>query len=190
MDFLQTINKPIEKEITDLNDFFKSMLKSDVVLMNDALSFLSESIGKMMRPTLVLLVAKSIGNINECYVEVAVLEPNRKYSLIVKNVKHSNNLEMPENYEIYKTLKTLKQSPTFGTTSVVVNKLSSKFLIYLNSIKDPYNSVTSYRADIYPSSQINNPEAVVARREAPASGQIEIGVDDNIIKRNTSYQAN
>ena len=65
MDFLQTINKPIEKEIADFNDFFKSMLKSDVVLMNDALSFLSESIGKMMRPTLVLLVAKSIGNINE-----------------------------------------------------------------------------------------------------------------------------
>ena len=65
MDFLQTINKPIEKEIADFNDFFKSMLKSDVVLMNDALSFLSESIGKMMRPTLVLLVAKSIGDINE-----------------------------------------------------------------------------------------------------------------------------
>ena len=65
MDFLSIINKPIEKEIADFNDFFKSQLKSDVVLMNDALSFLSESVGKMMRPTLLLLVAKSIGNINE-----------------------------------------------------------------------------------------------------------------------------
>ena len=65
MDFLQAINKPIEKEIADFNDFFKSQLNSDVVLMNDALSFLSESIGKMMRPTLVLLVAKSIGEIDE-----------------------------------------------------------------------------------------------------------------------------
>ena len=65
MDFLQAINKPIEKEIADFNDFFKSQLNSDVVLMNDALSFLRESIGKMMRPTLVLLVAKSIGKIDE-----------------------------------------------------------------------------------------------------------------------------
>lgn len=65
MDFLSLINKPIEQEIADFNGFFKSQLKSDVMLMNDALSFLSESIGKMMRPTLVLLVAKSIGNLNE-----------------------------------------------------------------------------------------------------------------------------
>ena len=65
MDYLSVINRPIEKEIADFNGFFKSQLKSDVMLMNDALSFLSESIGKMMRPTLVLLVAKSIGNLNE-----------------------------------------------------------------------------------------------------------------------------
>ena len=65
MDLLSTIQKPLEQEIADFNDFFKSLLKSDVVLMNDALSFLSESMGKMMRPMLVMLVAKSIGgNVN------------------------------------------------------------------------------------------------------------------------------
>ena len=65
MDYLSIINIPIEQEINDFNGFFKSQLKSDVVLMNDTLSFVSESIGKMMRPTLLLLVAKSIGNVNE-----------------------------------------------------------------------------------------------------------------------------
>ena len=65
MDYLSIINRPIEQEINDFNGFFKSQLKSDVVLMNDTLSFVSESIGKMMRPTLLLLVAKSIGNVNE-----------------------------------------------------------------------------------------------------------------------------
>lgn len=65
MDLLSTIKKPLEQEIADFNDFFKSLLKSDVMLMNDALSFLSESIGKMMRPMMVMLVAKSIGNVNE-----------------------------------------------------------------------------------------------------------------------------
>ena len=65
MDYLSIINRPIEQQINDFNGFFKSQLKSDVVLMNDTLSFVSESIGKMMRPTLLLLVAKSIGNVNE-----------------------------------------------------------------------------------------------------------------------------
>ena len=35
------------------------------MLMNDALSFLGESTGKIMRPILVLLIAKSIGNVKE-----------------------------------------------------------------------------------------------------------------------------
>lgn len=65
MDFLSTIKKPIEQEFADFNDYFKSLLNSDVVLMNDALAFLGQSVGKMMRPMLVLLVAKSVGNVNE-----------------------------------------------------------------------------------------------------------------------------
>ena len=65
MDLLSTIKKPIEQEIIDFNEYFKSLLKSDVMLMNDALSFLGESTGKMMRPMLVLLIAKSIGNVKE-----------------------------------------------------------------------------------------------------------------------------
>lgn len=64
MSLLSTIKTPIEQEIADFNGYFKSLLKSDVVLMDNALSFLSESVGKMMRPMLVLLVAKSAGGIN------------------------------------------------------------------------------------------------------------------------------
>ena len=56
MDLLSTIKKPIEQEIADFNDYFKSLLKSDVVLMNDALSFLVDSVGKLMRPILVILI--------------------------------------------------------------------------------------------------------------------------------------
>ena len=64
MSLLSTIKTPIEQEIADFDGYFKSLLKSDVVLMDNALSFLSESVGKMMRPMLVLLVAKSAGGIN------------------------------------------------------------------------------------------------------------------------------
>ena len=64
MSLLSTIKTPIEQEIADFDGYFKSLLKSDVVLMDNALSFLAESVGKMMRPMLVLLVAKSAGGIN------------------------------------------------------------------------------------------------------------------------------
>ncbi len=87
MDLLSTIKKPLEQEITDFNEYFKSMLKSDVVLMDDALSFLSDSIGKMMRPMLVLLVAKSIGNVNEkTYSAAAAVEMLHTASLLHDDV--------------------------------------------------------------------------------------------------------
>ena len=42
MDLMSTIRKPIEQEIADFNEYFNSLLKSDVMLMNDALSFVGE----------------------------------------------------------------------------------------------------------------------------------------------------
>ena len=87
MDFLSKIKKPLEQEITDFNEYFNSMLKSDVMLMNDALSFLSGSIGKMMRPMLVLLVAKSIGKVNEkTYSAAAAVEMLHTASLLHDDV--------------------------------------------------------------------------------------------------------
>ena len=87
MDLLSTIKKPLEQEINDFNDYFRSLLKSDVVLMNDALSFLSDSIGKMMRPMLVMLVAKSTGNINEkTFAAAAAVEMLHTASLLHDDV--------------------------------------------------------------------------------------------------------
>ena len=87
MDLLSTIKKPLEQEIADFNDYFNSLLKSDVVLMNNALSYLGDSIGKMMRPMLVLLVAKSIGKVNEkTYPAAAAVEMLHTASLLHDDV--------------------------------------------------------------------------------------------------------
>ena len=87
MDLLSTIKKPLEQEIADFNDYFTSLLKSDVMLMNNALSFLSGSIGKMMRPMLVMLVAKSIGNVNEkTFAAAAAVEMLHTASLLHDDV--------------------------------------------------------------------------------------------------------
>lgn len=129
---------------------------------------------------------------NICYVTKSGLKPNTKYSLVVKNITHSGSNGSSdtnlEDYEVYKTVTTLKNAPSFGATSTVVNKLSSKFIIYLNGIRDPHNSVTSFRADIYKKNEINDPTKLIAQRETTTSGQIEIGID-GVIQRTEEYQA-
>lgn len=64
MDFLTKIKRPIEKEMAAFNSYFKSQFKSDVALLNESLCYVGESSGKMMRPMLMMLVAKSAGEIN------------------------------------------------------------------------------------------------------------------------------
>lgn len=87
MDKLSIIKSPIEREIADFNGYFRSLLKSDVALMDNALSFLSESVGKMMRPMLVLLVAKSVGNVNErTFAAAAAVEMLHTASLLHDDV--------------------------------------------------------------------------------------------------------
>jgi octaprenyl-diphosphate synthase len=65
MDLLSTIKTPIEQEIVAFNDYFKSQFKSDVPLLDSALHYVSESAGKLMRPMLVMLVAKCVSDVND-----------------------------------------------------------------------------------------------------------------------------
>lgn len=65
MDYLAKIQAPIEHEINDFNNYFKQQFTSNVELLNTALSYVGGSVGKLMRPMLVLLVAKSIGAVGE-----------------------------------------------------------------------------------------------------------------------------
>ena len=65
MDYLATIQTPIRHDVDDFSIYFKQQFTSNVELLNSALSYVSESAGKLMRPMLVLLVAKSLGNVTE-----------------------------------------------------------------------------------------------------------------------------
>ena len=65
MDLLSTIQRPIEQDIIKFNDYYRAQFKSDVKLLNETLAYMGQSIGKMMRPMLVMLVAKSIGKVDE-----------------------------------------------------------------------------------------------------------------------------
>ncbi|MBO7271928.1 MAG: polyprenyl synthetase family protein, partial [Bacteroidaceae bacterium] len=65
MDYLATIQQPIMQELEDFGNYFKQQFTSNVELLNRALSYVGESAGKLMRPTLGLLVAKSLGIVTE-----------------------------------------------------------------------------------------------------------------------------
>ena len=64
---LATIQQPIEVEFKAFKEYFATLFRSDVPLLDRALSHVSRTSGKMMRPMLVLLTAKSIaGCVNDC----------------------------------------------------------------------------------------------------------------------------
>lgn len=69
------ISKVISKELEEFNDFFKSVLKTDVALLNLVLKYITSKKGKQIRPILVLLSAGMCGKIsNRSYVGAAMIE--------------------------------------------------------------------------------------------------------------------
>ena len=64
---LATIQQPIEVEFTAFKEYYATLFRSNIPLLNRALSHVSRTNGKMMRPMLVLLTAKSVaGTVCEC----------------------------------------------------------------------------------------------------------------------------
>lgn len=87
MDKLATIRKPIEQEVVAFSSYFKSQFKSDVTLLNSALQYVCESTGKLMRPMLVMLVAKCAGEVSEkSYAAAAAMEMLHTASLLHDDV--------------------------------------------------------------------------------------------------------
>lgn len=65
MDKLEVIKKPIEKELSEFKALFDASLKSSTPLLDEVLGYIKQRNGKMMRPILVLLMAKLYGGIND-----------------------------------------------------------------------------------------------------------------------------
>ena len=62
MDLLAEIRRPIEEELRDYRHIFEQTLQTDNSLLQMALNHLLKRQGKMMRPILVLLVARYVGH--------------------------------------------------------------------------------------------------------------------------------
>lgn len=69
---LQDIRRPIEAELTQYSALFDQVLTHEQKFMDQALAYVRGRKGKMMRPILVLLLAKEIGTVCEATLRSAV----------------------------------------------------------------------------------------------------------------------
>ena len=64
MDFPSQIIEPIEAELSEFTELFNTALSHEEGLLSQALQHIRQRGGKRMRPILILLLAKSFGQIH------------------------------------------------------------------------------------------------------------------------------
>lgn len=72
MDKLELIKLPIEKELGEFKTLFEMSLRSDNPLLGEVLGYIRKRNGKMMRPILVLLMAKLFGEVADATLHAAL----------------------------------------------------------------------------------------------------------------------
>lgn len=93
MDVKSKIQLPIKAELEAFKKFYSAQFNSDVVLLNKALAHVADSSGKMMRPMLVLLAAKSLGEVNEkTFLAASALELLHTASLLHDDVVDESDM--------------------------------------------------------------------------------------------------
>ncbi len=87
MNRLAVIKSPIENEMSMFDSYFNSQFRSDVKLLDAALQHVKEGTGKKMRPMLIMLVAKCLGEVGlKTYAAAAAMEMLHTASLLHDDV--------------------------------------------------------------------------------------------------------
>lgn len=92
MNKIELIKQPVEKELEEFRTLFESSLTSTDPLLGEVLSYVKKRSGKMMRPILVMLMAKLFGTLNDSTFHAALsLELLHTASLIHDDVVDESN---------------------------------------------------------------------------------------------------
>lgn len=84
---LKEIASPIQNELDQFDKFFKSLMKTDVALLNLVISYITKKKGKRVRPTLVFLSAQIAGTVSQrSYFGAAMVELLHTATLIHDDV--------------------------------------------------------------------------------------------------------
>lgn len=93
MDILSIIQAPIKQEFDAFKEYYSAQFGSDVPLLNSVLCDVSGSVGKMMRPMLLLLAAKGCGAVTAATnAAAASLELLHTASLLHDDVVDESNM--------------------------------------------------------------------------------------------------
>jgi octaprenyl-diphosphate synthase len=72
---LDSIKAPVAKELLEFEDYFRQSMKSQVSLLDRVMYYIYKRKGKQVRPILVLLTARMLGNItNDTYIAASLIE--------------------------------------------------------------------------------------------------------------------
>ena len=77
MDYLSTIRKPIDGDMNNFVELFKQSLTHGEGMLEQILKHIRERGGKRMRPMLVFLTARNLGEILEFYSKLRLLKADR-----------------------------------------------------------------------------------------------------------------
>ena len=84
---IKEISKPVDHHVSEFNKYFKSLMKSDVSLLNLILKYISAKRGKQARPTLLFLAADLCGGASQrSYIGAAMIELLHTATLIHDDV--------------------------------------------------------------------------------------------------------
>jgi octaprenyl-diphosphate synthase len=84
---LNSIRRPVEKEMADFESYFSKTMRSNIPLLNIILNYILRRKGKQMRPLLVFLTAKLNGQISEAtYLAATFIELLHTASLVHDDV--------------------------------------------------------------------------------------------------------
>jgi octaprenyl-diphosphate synthase len=92
MNQLASIRKPVSEELSEFNNLFAKTIKSKVPLLNIITNYVLKRKGKQIRPLLVFLTAKTIGEVkHSTYVAASLVELLHTASLIHDDVVDDSN---------------------------------------------------------------------------------------------------
>lgn len=84
---INEISKPVKQFLPEFNKYFKSLLQTDVALLNLIIKYMTQKTGKQVRPLIVLLSAEACGGINQrAFVAGAMVELLHTATLIHDDV--------------------------------------------------------------------------------------------------------
>jgi octaprenyl-diphosphate synthase len=92
MSAIDRIKQPISKELKQFDSYFSEVMKTNVPILNFVIWYLLKRKGKQMRPMLVFLTAKLLGNPNKStYTAAALIEILHTATLIHDDVVDESN---------------------------------------------------------------------------------------------------